>query len=193
MITGPILVEVILATTREGRFGELVAPWVAERLNQYDGFQVEVTDLRDHRLPVFDGTSPASHPRQYSSTEVAELAATIDRADGFVIATGEYNHSYTAVLKNAMEWTYSEWARKPVAFVGWGSVGGARAIEQLRQVAVDFQMAPIRGAVHILPNTMQVIRETKDLSGFAELESRFATLAEDLRWWAIALKAAKQN
>ena len=73
--------------------------------------------------------------------------------------TAEYNHGYPAVLKNAMDWTFVEWRRKPMSFVGWGQVGGARAIEQLRQVAVEFEMAPLRHAVHILPDAMIAARQ----------------------------------
>ena len=79
--------------------------------------------------------------------DVATLGNAIDRADGFVVLTGEYNHGYPAVLKNAMDWTFVEWRHKPITFVGWGNVGGARAIEQLRAVAVEFEMAPLRHAV----------------------------------------------
>jgi len=77
-----------------------------------------------------------------SGAEVARLGATLDRADGYVVVTGEYNHGCPAVLTNAMDWTFVEWTRKPISFVGWGNVGGSRAIEQLRQVAVEFEMAP---------------------------------------------------
>ena len=80
---------------------------------------------------------------------------------GIVILTGEYNHGYPAVLKNALDSTFPEWRRKPVAFVGWGNTGGARAIEQLRLVAIEFEMAPLRHAVHVLPDILIAVRRAR--------------------------------
>ena len=93
-----------------------------------------------------------------------------------------------------MDWTFPEWQRKPIAFVGWGNVGGARAIEQLRLVAVEFEMAPLRHAVHILPDVMLPARQAADVSdttAFAPLEPKLKLLADDLTWWAAALAAAR--
>lgn len=109
--------------------------------------------------------------------------------------TAEYNHGYPAVLKNAMDWTFVEWRRKPISFVGWGQVGAAWAIEQLRQVAVEFEMAPLRHAVHILPDVTAVARQSpdpSDTSMFAPLEPRLKSLADDLAWWAAALSRARE-
>ena len=107
--------------------------------------------------------------------------------------TGEYNHGYPAVLKNAMDWTFVEWRHKPITFVGWGNVGGARAIEQLRQVAVEFEMAPLRHAVHILPDVLiPILREGADPgTALAPLAPRLDLLADDLAWWTAALTAAR--
>jgi NAD(P)H-dependent FMN reductase len=127
---------------------------------------------------------------------MARWGRTIDAADGYVIVTPEYNHGYPAALKNALDHSFVEWHRKPVAFVGYGSVGGARAIEQLRQVAVELEMAPLRHAVHILPDVMRAAREAArpvDPAVFASLEARAALLATDLLWWAQALAAARMR
>jgi NAD(P)H-dependent FMN reductase len=112
------------------------------------------------------------------------------------VLTAEYNHGYPAVLKNAMDWTFPEWHRKPIAFVGWGNVGGARAIEQLRLVAVEFEMAPLRHAVHILPDVMITARHADDVTdttAFGPLEPKLKLLADDLTWWAAALAAARAH
>ncbi|MDQ1654052.1 MAG: hypothetical protein QOI35_3252 [Cryptosporangiaceae bacterium] len=187
-----MLIQVILSTTRENRFSARVGDWVAAELSARDGFEVELVDLRDHPLPFFDAAPPARAPRQYPSVDVARLGERVDRADGYVIATAEYNHGYPAVLKNAMDWTFAEWQRKPITFAGWGNVGGARAIEQLRQVAVEFELAPLRHAVHILPETMMAVRRDPDgTAAFAALEPRLTLLADDLVWWAGALAAAR--
>jgi NAD(P)H-dependent FMN reductase len=190
-----VLLQVITGTTRQGRFSERVAAWVQDRLEEHGGFDVEAIDLRDHDLPFFDAeTPPARADGVYEAEEVARFGSTVARADGFLILTGEYNHGYPAVLKNAMDSTFVEWRRKPISFVGWGNVGGARAIEQLRQVAVEFEMAPLRWAVHILPDVMIPLRQLDDpadLSLLAPLDARLTTLADDMVWWMQALAAAR--
>ena len=189
-----MLIQVVTGTTRAGRFSERVSAWVVGYLAERGDIEVELVDLRDHPLPFFDGLPPARIPRDYPNDEVARLGRTLDRADGYVFLTAEYNHGYPAVLKNAMDWTFVEWRRKPAAFVGWGNVGGARAIEQLRQVTVEFEMAPLRHAVHILPAVLIAARETvdpADTSAFAELEPRLKLLTDDLTWWSHALNVAR--
>ena len=189
-----MLIEVISSTTREGRFSERVAAWVMARLADHAGFDVDHIDLRDYPLPFFDGVAPARSPRVYGSRELEELGGRLDRADGYIALTAEYNHGYPAVLKNAMDWTFVEWRRKPMSFVGWGQVGAARAIEQLRLVAVEFEMAPLRHAVHILPDITMAARQASDpgdVSMFAPLEARLKLLADDLAWWAGVLAAAR--
>jgi NAD(P)H-dependent FMN reductase len=191
-----VLIQTITATTREGRFSERVSAWVNEHLGKRDDFDVESVDLRDHTLPFFDGMAPARTGRDYPRDDVRRFGEIIDRADGFVVLTGEYNHGYPAVLKNAMDWTFVEWRRKPISFVGWGQVGGARAIEQLRQVAVEYEMAPLRHAVHVLPDIMIAARqpdapEAAEL--FAPLDTRLDVLADDLAWWAATLAAGRER
>ena len=189
-----MLIQVISSTTCEGRFSERTARWVIQFLRARDDFDVELIDLREYPLPFFDAPPPAKAGRDYANDEVARLGRTLDRADGFIVLTAEYNHGYPAVLKNAMDWTFPEWQRKPIAFVGWGNVGGARAIEQLRLVAVEFEMAPLRHAVHVLPDVMVPARlagHGTDVTAFAPLEPKLKLLADDLAWWAAALAAAR--
>jgi NAD(P)H-dependent FMN reductase len=189
-----VLIQIITSTTREGRFSERVAAWVADRLGSRTDFDIESVDLRDHMLPYVDGVSPARFQRDYPRGDVRAFGEIIDRADGYIVLTAEYNHGYPAVLKNAMDWTFVEWRHKPMSFIGWGSVGGARAVEQLRQVAVEFEMAPLRHAVHILPDIMIAARQPDapaDAVLFAPLEQRLDTLANDLAWWAATLAAGR--
>lgn len=186
-------IQVIMGTTRTGRFGERVAPWVLQRLRDH-GFDVELIDLRDYPLPFFDQKPPSVTQRDYPTKEVARLGRKLDEADGFVILTGEYNHGYPAVLKNAIDHTFVEWRRKPVAFVGWGGVGGARVIEQLRLVAVELEMAPLRHAVHILPEVIRPALQSKDpadFSVFERIESKLKALADSLEWWVRTLSAGR--
>jgi NAD(P)H-dependent FMN reductase len=186
-------IAVITGTTREGRFSEKVAAWVTARLQT--SAELELIDLREFPLPVFDGPAPARFPREYGEPAVARFGEAIDRADGFVVLTAEYNHGYPAVLKNAMDHTFVEWRRKPISFVGWGNVGGARAIEQLRAVAVEFELAPLRHAVHILPDVMRPAMQSDpvDIQVFDPLEPKLTLLVEDLLWWAQALATARNG
>jgi NAD(P)H-dependent FMN reductase len=189
-----VLLQVIAGTTREGRFSERVAAWVMARLQQHEAFALELVDLRDHPMPFFEGDAPARTGRDYADPAVTRFSQVVDRADGYLILTGEYNHGYPAVLKNALDSTFVEWRRKPVAYVGWGNTGGARAIEQLRAVAVEFEMAPLRHAVHILPDVLIAVRQAPDptdVSLFAALEPRLDLLADDLAWWMRALASAR--
>jgi NAD(P)H-dependent FMN reductase len=191
-----VRILVINGTTRVNRFSAKVGQWVVESLSDRSGLEVELLDLRDYPLPFFDGVSPAYTGRKYPSEDIARFAAKIDRADGYILLTAEYNHGYPAVLKNAMDHTFVEWHRKPVAFVGWGNVGGARAIEQLRGVSVEFEMAPLRHAVHILPDLMVLAMQAPDpfdTSLFASLDGKLDALAADLTWWATNLAHARAS
>jgi NAD(P)H-dependent FMN reductase len=113
-----------------------------------------------------------------------------------VMTAAEYNHGYAAVLKNALDWIYREWNRKPVSFVAYGSVGGARAVEQLRQVAVELELAPLRHAVHlpreILFATMKLAAPI-DPAAFASADADADAMIDDLLWWARALRRARDE
>jgi NAD(P)H-dependent FMN reductase len=186
-------IDVVLGSTRDGRFGEKVAAWVMDRVARRHDAVFELIDLRDYPLPFFDQAPPAYTRRDYPNEHSAGLGRRLDRADGFLILTPEYNHGYPAVLKNAMDHTFPEWNRKPVAFAGWGNVGGARAVEQLRLVAVEFEMAPLRHAVHILPDVMRASRVAgvDPLEVFASHDDRLALVLDDLLWWTETLAAGR--
>jgi NAD(P)H-dependent FMN reductase len=190
----PPRIQVILASTRPGRFGEKPAAWVMDRLSTRTDLAAELIDLRDHPLPIFDQpAAPARTLREYPSEAIARWGGTLDEADGFIVVTPEYNHGYPASLKNALDYIFPELGRKPIAFVGYGNVGGARAIEQLRLVAVEFEMAPLRHAIHILPELMVPAMKADPFTPelFASLDRRLDLAATDLAWWANALAAAR--
>ena len=114
--------------------------------------------------------------------------------DAYIFTAAEYNRGPTAVLKNALDYAYKEWANKPVAFVGYGGVGGARAIEQLRLIAIELQMAPIRTAVDILfPAYLAVVKDGKKLSDFDYLNQNARDMLHQLLWWTNALKTARES
>jgi NAD(P)H-dependent FMN reductase len=190
------LIQILISTTRPGRFADKPVAWLADRLGQRDDLTFELVDLRDHPLPLYEGAvAPARAGRDYPNPEVALLGQTLDRGDGYIIVTAEYNHGYPAALKNALDHVFPELNRKPVAFVGYGNVGAARAIEQWRLVAVEFEMAPTRWAVHLLPDVMVTAMRAEPFSIelFASMDQRLNMLTNDIVWWANALKQARQD
>jgi NAD(P)H-dependent FMN reductase len=188
-------IQVILASTRPGRFGEKPAAWVMDRLSTRTDLEAELIDLRDYPLPNYDQSAPpALAQRDYPDEAIAAWGRKVDQADGFIVITPEYNHGYPASLKNALDHIFPELNRKPIAFVGYGNVGGARAIEQLRLVTIELEMAPLRHAIHILPELMRPAMQADPFSIelFATLDRRLDTAATDLVWWARALASARE-
>jgi len=186
--------QIVIGSTRPTRFADKPLAWLLDRLSHRDDIDVDVLDLRDHPLALFNlALSPARTRREYPNEDVARLGRAFDGADGYIVLTSEYNHGYPASLKNALDYVFIELNRKPVSFVGYGGVGAARAIEQLRLVCVEFEMAPLRHAVHILPDVMfpAITAEEFDLEVFSPLDARLDTLINDLVWWTNALKEAR--
>jgi NAD(P)H-dependent FMN reductase len=134
---------VILGSTRPGRNGKVVADWVVERAQGRSGATYELVDLLDHPLPHLDEPKPASMGH-YEHEHTKAWSAVIAGFDGFVFVTPEYNHSTSGVLKNAIDYLKMEWQNKAAAFVGYGSVGAARAVEHLRGVLTELQIAHVR-------------------------------------------------
>src|SRR5690606_33204741 len=111
----------------------------------------------------------------------------------FIATAAEYNRAPTGVLKNALDYAYNEWNKKPIGFVGYGGVGGARAVEQLRLISVELQMAPVRNGVHIVwADYMQIASGDKKLTDFDHLNQAADDLLGQIAWWGKALKAARQ-
>jgi NAD(P)H-dependent FMN reductase len=186
--------QIIVGSTRPGRFADKPVAWLLDRLAGREAFELEVLDLRDHPLPLFDSpTSPARSLRDYPNDAVAALGRRLDAADGYIVVTSEYNHGYPASLKNAMDYVFPEFNKKPITFVGYGNAGGARAIEQLRLVTIEFEMAPLRRAVHIFPDLMRpaMTAETFTPALFESLDERLEMMIDELVWWANALKTAR--
>jgi len=154
-------------------------------------------DLRDYPMPFFDEpVSPSQIKEPYAHPVVQKWTAKIAEADGFIIVTPEYNHGYPAVLKNAFDYVGKEWNKKAIGFVSWGSVGGARAIEQLRGVAIELQLAPIRTSVHIpAPVYMAAINEKAPANPelFKPVEPNANAFLDQLIWWTKALKTARDS
>jgi NAD(P)H-dependent FMN reductase len=189
-----VAISVIIGSTRQGRFSEKPAQWIFEQLKRRDGVDARLLDLRDFPMPFFDQPTPPSLPGRppYPHDVVRKWTAEIARADGFVFVTPEYNYGPAAVLKNAIDWVYPEWNRKAAAFVSYGSAMGARSVQQLRETAIELQMAPIRFSVHIPPDVLWAhFRGEAVDSGLAQLDGVAKTVIDELLWWAGALKAAR--
>ncbi|HTY12130.1 MAG TPA: NAD(P)H-dependent oxidoreductase [Bacteroidota bacterium] len=152
-------IHVIIGSTRPNRFSEKIGRYVFDELRKRQDVQAELIDLRDWPLPFFDETiSPASNKGVYANALGKKWASKVGEADGYIMVTPEYNHGYSAVLKNAIDWVFGEWNNKPAGFVGYGNAGGARAIEQLRQVVIELHMYPIRGALHVPGEVYMAVR-----------------------------------
>lgn len=141
-------IAVIISSTREARFADKPADWLMEQVSDHPDLDFELVDLRDQDLPFFDEKAsnlwmPSEDPKAVAWQE--KLAGF----DGFVFVVAEYNRSITGALKNALDQAYKEWNRKPMAALAYGSMGGARALEHLRLIAIELQMVPLRNAVHI--------------------------------------------
>jgi len=187
-------IQIIVGSTRPGRFADKPVAWLVDRLSDRDDLELDVVDLRDHPLPLFNSPmSPVRTQRDYPNEDVAKLGRRLDSADGFITVTSEYNHGYPASLKNAMDYVFPEFNKKPMTFVGYGNAGGARAIEQLRLVTIEFEMAPLRRAVHILPDLMRpaMTAETFTPAIFESLDERLDMMVDELLWWTNALKRAR--
>ncbi|MEV4846431.1 NAD(P)H-dependent oxidoreductase [Micromonospora matsumotoense] len=141
-------IAVIIGSTRPGRRGEAVARWVQTLAAQRGDAVYEIVDLADHDLPHLDEPVPAAMGAEhYTGEHTRRWAETIASYDGFVFVTPEYNHSYTAVLKNAIDYLYTEWHNKSAGFVGYGLNGGTRAVEHLRVVLAELHVADVRDQV----------------------------------------------
>ena len=190
------VISVIVGSTREERFSEMPANWIWQHLRKRDGVDARLLDLRDFPMPFFDQpVTPATPGRPAFEHEVVQKwTAAIAQSDGFVFVTPEYNYGPAAVLKNAIDWVYPEWHRKAACFVSYGSAGGTRSVQQLRQTVIELQLAPIRSSVHIPVATLMAHFRGGDVdAGLAELQGPAEAMIDDLLWWTAVLKTARAN
>lgn len=141
-----IRIAVILGSTRPGRNGEAVARWVQELVKTRSDAEFELVDIADYKLPLLDEPVPPSQG-QYSKPHTRAWAGKIATFDGFIFVTPEYNHGTSGALKNALDFIYKEWNNKAAGFVAYGSAGGTRAVEQLRLIMAELQIADVRNQV----------------------------------------------
>ena len=187
-------IAVILGSIRKIRRGGRVIKWLMPRLKKYKDIEVELLDLLDYPLPFYnESNSPEGLEGKYTNQLGKKWSKKIGEFDAFIIVTPEYNHGTSAVLKNALDWAYYEWNRKPVTFISYSpnAAGGIRAVEQLRLNSIELQMAPIGNAIHI-----NYVLDTLDENGNllkGHFNERLEDLMTDLRWWTEALKRAREK
>lgn len=186
-------IAVIMGTTRPARVADKPAQWFMDVAGQRSDLEFELLDLRDYPLPFFEDDYPPAYGP--SKSEVAETwKKKLAGFDGFVFVTGEYNNGAPAVLKNALDHAYTEFNKKPVAFFGYGSVGGVRSVQHLRHVAIELQMAPIRQSIHLAgADFFALMQGQKEVKDFAYLNDLATDLLEHLAWWTTALKQARER
>jgi NAD(P)H-dependent FMN reductase len=187
-------IALIIGSTRPTRFADKPAQWMLKQAQARQDLDVEVVDLLDHPLPFF--AEVASNLRAPSQNpEAVRWQQTIGKFDGYIFVVAEYNHSITGVLKNARDQAYKEWNRKPFTVIGYGSAGGARAIEHLRGIGVELQMVSTRGAVHIGGSDFMAVFPMGGNKAIEEIEAGLipaATAAlDELVWWTRATMAAR--
>lgn len=188
-------IAVIISSTRQTRFADKPAAWLMDQVKDHPELDFELLDLRDQNLPFFD--EPASNLWMPSANPAAVAwQEKLAGFDGFFFVVAEYNRSITGALKNALDQSYKEWNRKPLAALAYGSMGGARALEHLRLIGIELQMVPLRNAVHIGAGDFFKVSPLGSDAPMSEIEGNLkgsldATL-DELTFWAKLLKDARK-
>ncbi len=176
-------IAIILGSTRPKRNGEAVAQWVYELAQERNDAEFELIDLAEVDLPLLDEPIPPSQGK-YSNAHTKKWAARIEEFDAFIFVTPEYNHSTSAALKNAIDFLYKEWNNKVAGFVSYGSASGVRAVEHLRLIMAEVQIATVRQQV-----SFSLATDFKD-GGFEPADRHkkdFDTMVKQIVAWGEAL------
>ncbi|MBE1877661.1 NADPH-dependent FMN reductase [Myceligenerans pegani] len=187
-----IELAVVVGSVRQERFGPVVARWIADQAARHGGFEVDVIDLADAELPLeLPAVPPAMDPNPPRPSGMADLTRRLDAADAFVVVTPDYNRSFPAALKAAIDWHFTQWDGKAIGFVGYsGASGGLLAIEALRQVFSELNAHTVRNYVsfpryYLLFDERGELREPDEPAGAAK------AMLDQLHWWARALTEAR--
>ena len=185
-----IKIAIILGSTRPNRNGEAVAKWVYQIAKKRADAEFELVDIKDFNLPLLDEPVPPSLG-QYSKPHTKVWAAKIGSFDGYVFVTPEYNHGIAGALKNAIDFLFAEWNNKAAGFVSYGSAGGARAVEQLRLVLAEVQIATVRNQV-----LLSMFTDFENFSVFkpaAHHEKSVNAMFDQVIAWGGALKGLREQ
>jgi NAD(P)H-dependent FMN reductase len=188
-------IAIILGSTRDSRFGDKPARWIEARARARGDWDVELVDLKDFDLPLFNEVASNAWVPSQSAAALA-WQARIGGFDGFIFVTPEYNRSITGALKNALDQAYVEWNRKAFGIVSYGSVGGTRAAEHLRTIGIELQMVSTRSAVHIGGGDFFAVHplggDPKPIEAIeASIGGSAAAMLDELDWWTRATLAAR--
>ena len=181
-------VGIILGSTRPNRIGEAVAKWVYELASKRKDAEYELVDIKSFNLPLLDEPIPPSQGK-YSQEHTKRWAAKIATFDAFVFVTPEYNHSTSGALKNAIDFLYAEWNNKVAGFVSYGSANGVRAVEHLRLIMAELQIADVRAQV-----MLSLFTDFENYSTFKPADHHAKTLATMLDQvvnWGTALRGVR--
>jgi NAD(P)H-dependent FMN reductase len=185
-----IRIAIIIGSTRPGRNGEAVAKWVYEIAQKRSDAEFELVDIKDFDLPLLDEPVPPSLG-QYSKEHTKVWAAKVDSFDAYVFVTPEYNHGTSAALKNAIDFLFAEWNNKAAGFVSYGGAGGARAVEQLRLVVAEVQIATVRNQV-----LLSMFTDFENFSVFKPVpqqEQSVNAMLDQVIAWGGALKTLREK
>ncbi len=181
-------IAIILGSTRPGRNGEAVAKWVYGLAEKRTDARFEFVDLLDFDLPLLDEPGSPSQGK-YTKDHTKRWSAKVAEFDAYVFVTPEYNHSTSGALKNAIDFLNKEWVNKVAGFVGYGAVGGVRAVEHLRLIMAELQVATVRAQVGL-----SLFTDFKDFHTFAPAtmhEKEVGTMIDQLIAWGTALKTLR--
>jgi NAD(P)H-dependent FMN reductase len=182
-------VGIVIGSTRPGRNAEAVARWTYDQATRRTDAEFDLVDIRDYNLPLLDEAMPPSFG-QYANDHTKAWAAKIASLDAFVFVTGEYNHGIPGALKNAIDYLYAEWNNKAAGFVGFGSAGGVRAVEQARLILAEMQVATVRAQV-----ALSLFTDFENFSVFrpaAMHESYLNTTLDQVLAWGGALRGLRR-
>ncbi|MFI5527895.1 NADPH-dependent FMN reductase [Kitasatospora sp. NPDC051853] len=185
---------VLVGSVREGRFGPVVADWFTGRAVEHGAFSVELVDLAEYEVPMaLPATPPAMHPELPRPDRMAGLTAKLAAADAVVVLTPDYNRSFPASLKAAIDWYHREWAAKAIGFVGYsGATGGVLAIEQLRQVFGELNAHAVREYVSF-PRFYELFAADGTLHAPEGPEAAAKSMLDQLAWWGSVLHDARRD
>ena len=183
-------IGIIVGTTRPGRRGPALANWILDIARKRNDAAFEIVDIQDYDLPVLDEPMPPSMGN-YAQEHTRKWAAKIGSLDGFIFVTPEYNHSISGALKNAIDFIYAEWNDKAAGFVSYGTTGGARAVEHLRGIMAEVQVADVRAHV-----SLSLFTDYENFSMFKPADwhlTQLNTMLDQLVAWSGALKSLRQE
>ena len=179
-----------MSTTRPGRFADVPTQWLFKIANERDDGDFEIVDLRDYPMPFFEEKAPL-HQAPPQNEVALRWGKKIASLDGYIFITAEYNHGIPAVLKNAVDYLFSEIQRKPATFLGYGGTGAARAIGQLELI---LNAASLKYTVHIgMVEMIGMLREGKSMADYPYLVDYAKRMLDEIVWWANTLKDGRSR